>query len=514
MSARHRDGVPLRRHTLILAVLALAAGLYFIWTGNDSLGQLGGDGASYLMMAQHYAPYGGHDRIYAEAASASQFPPLYPLLLAWSGAAGHLVLAHAVTTACLLLGLLAGYLWLLAQEVPAAQAALLLLGFAAIPGSWIAGLMIQSEYLYLLLSLLALYLMAQYRQTARAEILYAAALAAAAAALSRSAGLTLLPPLLLVAWRAPRRSAGLALAFALLPLLGWHFAHHPRHGYATALLQTYGAGGWQFLRSELLTELAALHRGLAENFQHRAPLPALSDGLGLLCLAAALYRASGLAPDAVYILVYLALLLVWPSPADAQRFLWPLLPVLLAQPLLLAAARSRPAARQGAAVVLAAAMLSMALPDIALAAGRYRDAAYSGLAQDPRGLVVWYWPDPRQARESVESQLAIVEVLERIPRLVPEADCVIATRPELVNYYGHRRSLMPPLNSTPDAAFAASVAESGCHYALGVASGDDRYPPLHPLQRLGPASRLIDMRQLRGPEGGLSLAAGLARIVQ
>lgn len=502
----------LRRHAVILLVLLFAAGCYFTWTCSASIGQLGGDGASYLMMAQHYAPYGGHDRVYAEAATFSQFPPLYPLLLAWSGAAAEPVLAHAVTTACLLLALYTCYAWLLAQGIPAAHSALTVLALAAIPGSWMTGLMFQSEYLYLLLSLLALHLLERYRQARKAEALYAAALAVAAAALSRSAGVTLLPALLIVARGAPRPVAGVAAALALLPLLGWHLAHQAQHGYAAAFLDTYRSGGWHFLHSQVQTELAALHRGFAENFQRTAALPALIDGLGLFCLAAGLYRATGLAPDAVYIVVYLALLLLWPSPADAQRFLWVVLPVLLAQPVLLAARWPWPTIQQAITAALAGMMLAQALPAIAFAADRYRAAAWSNLPQDSRGLVVWYRPDPQSAREGVESQLAIIGVLSRIPQRVPAGDCVIATRPELINYFGHRRSVLPPLNSAPDAAFAAAIEQSGCRYAFGVASGDDRYPALHPLQRLGPDSRLIDIGRLDGPYGTSFVMAALAMI--
>ncbi len=100
----------LKRHGLIAAVLLLACG-YFPWACNDSMGQLGSDGGSYLMMAQHYAPYGAHDPVDAEAATASRFPPLYPMLLAWSGSAHDLLRAHATTIACLLLALIALYLW-------------------------------------------------------------------------------------------------------------------------------------------------------------------------------------------------------------------------------------------------------------------------------------------------------------------------------------------------------------------------------------------------------------------
>ena len=55
---------------------------------------------------------------------------------------------------------------------------------------------------------------------------------------------------------------------------------------------------------------------------------------------------------------------------------------------------------------------------------------------------------------------AFISAMQLIPSEVPEADCVLATRPDLVNYYAHRRSKPPPLNSVPDPQFAAMARSS------------------------------------------------------
>jgi len=74
----------LRRHAYILAVLAVSASLYFVWSHNDALGKPFADGPNYMMMAEHYSLYGHSDPVYAEVATDVRFPPLYPMLLALS----------------------------------------------------------------------------------------------------------------------------------------------------------------------------------------------------------------------------------------------------------------------------------------------------------------------------------------------------------------------------------------------------------------------------------------------
>jgi len=66
-------------------IITAVAVLYCIWGDSDRVGWVTGDAASYLTMAKAYAQP-GVDEIAAKAAAQSRFPPLYPLLLARSGA--------------------------------------------------------------------------------------------------------------------------------------------------------------------------------------------------------------------------------------------------------------------------------------------------------------------------------------------------------------------------------------------------------------------------------------------
>ena len=227
------------RHAACLLLLGLISSVYFPWTCTDQLGALDSDGPAYLMMALHYANGLANHSVAAIASSFTRFPPLYPLALSWSHAADDLRLAHTVTTAFFILALGAFYLWLCEQELPRWQACFATVACAALPGSWLAGLTVQSEYLYLLLSLPALASLAWYENARRDEALYLAALAVTAAMLTRSIGLMLLPALAVGALHAPRRSGALALCIALLPPTLWSATHRQGSGYLGSMLVAY-----------------------------------------------------------------------------------------------------------------------------------------------------------------------------------------------------------------------------------------------------------------------------------
>ncbi len=487
--------------------MAVVAPLYWLWTWTAQVGDIGNDAVDYLLMAQHLSPYLGHGAVIDQAAALSRFPPLYPLILAWFGAAGpDLHRAHLVTTAFLLLALPAWYAWLRRQQLAPAQSALMVLAFAAAPGTWFTGLNLHSEYPYLLWSILALLFLERYRSEGRDENLFAAALFVASAALTRTVGAVLFAPLILAALRGPRRSGLLALLMAAAPLLVWHLLHRPRHSYDTALFMYYGMDSLRIFRTQLSTELPALWSAFAENLSTSLALYPLAYALGAVCAACGVWRAVRLRPDGVYLAAYCSVLLIWPYPNVAQRLVWAVLPVLLAQPLLALAEMRREIPKAGylAACTAACAGITLltALPAIAQTAERYRMADDDGFAA-ARGFEGWYAADPRHAVHRVFSQLVFVQALEQIPAFVPESDCVIAVRTDLVNYYAQRRSVFPPLNSTPDPYFMETMRATGCHYVFMYNAADGHFPvPLHPLQRLAGHIRILSVVDLPDPASG------------
>ncbi len=481
--------ITLKRHGAIVALLLLLAPLYSIWTWSAELGQLGTDGPSYLMMADHYAHGNMGDPVYADVAAYTRFPPLYPLLLAWCHASDDFHLIHAVTTACLIAALLAFYAWLFVEGLPSAQCTLLVLLFAALPGSWLAGLIVQSEYLYLMWSLLAIALLAAYQRNRAINALYGAAIVIALATLTRAIGVALYVPLLLALLRAPRREAVFALAVSILPVLIWSLLHRSKVSYTDAFGLIYSGDHWGILRSQLAQELPALRNGFGGNFLLNSPLRPIADLLGVICLAGASWRAIRLKPDGVYAAANLFILLIWPYPEEAQRFLWVLVPFLIAQPLLAFSdwkgGTPSSSMSQLFTGVLSVLVLAMIIPAFALASDRYRAAVLTDLPE-ARTIVSWYGEDANHAWDVVSIQTAIINSMRRIAEEVPASDCVISTRPDLINYFSRRRSYFPPLNSARDPYFDRQLRAPGCHFVFGMSSADWRYPAtMFPMARLG-----------------------------
>jgi hypothetical protein len=476
----------LRSHLPIIALLMLLAPLYLAWSWSGQVGVLGNDGPAYLMMAQHYQPGAVRDPVYTAAAVVSKYPPVYPLALAMLQAS-ELHRAHAVTTVFLLFALLAYYRWLCREGLPRAQAAALVLLFALLPGSWLTGLLIQSEYLYLLLSVLALGAMAAYQRSQNREWLLAAAISVAAACLTRTIGITLFLPLLMVMRAAPRRSALLAMLAAVAPLAIWHLLHRSPQGYSDELQGGYARSGMDMLWRQLATELPALRRGFADNFLLSDPLRPLADGLGVLCLVSVAWRIRGATADGLYVLASLVVLALWPYPDEARRFIWVLLPILLGQLLLtvrsLVVIDLRWQTLPPAVVMIVIALLIA--PGLMLMVHRY-SAARDSATPEAAHQVLWYASDTAQAEYAVDVQLSMIGTLSHLQDVVPASDCVIATRADIVNYFAHRRTAYPPAPQTPEADFAGQLRGTGCHYVFSIIATDPggHLSPLYPLTRI------------------------------
>lgn len=459
----------MRRHGLLLALLAAMAVPLFIWSANDQIGYLGGDGANYLMMAEHFAWYGARDAVYDGVATVSRFPPGLPLLLGMFDASSHLLRAHAVTMACLLFALAALHAWLLGEGFSRAQAILGVLLLAILPGTLRLGLLIQSEYLYLFLSLVALSLVREFQRSQHIEALYGAAAMIAMAALTREIGIALFAPLLLVLRRRSMKTVAITLTIAVLPLVDWHLLHHSPLNYGKVLHDNYQSGFARHLQDQLATELPALRDGFGENLMHIDAFAPIGYGVGAICFAALLWRALRRRIEAVYCVANLAILVVWPYPEEAARFLWVLLPLLLVQPLLLLAElRHEPAGARtpGAALgLLAGALLTMALPALAFMSTQYRDAQYSPIP-GARGYLAWYLTDRDQARYEAGFDATVIDLLQRAQAIVPLNDCVMAPRPDMVSYFARRRSYFHPVDAVPDAQFETAMRANGCHYAM------------------------------------------------
>jgi hypothetical protein len=240
--------------------------------------------------------------------------------------------------------------------------------------------------------------------------------------------------------------------------------------------------------AQLREEGPALRSALQENLRHIEGLGWLADTVGLLCLLSLAVRVRQLRLEALHVLANLGILLIWPFPEEAARLLWVILPLLLAQPLLwvLAAApghardvRTRLFASAGAVV-----MLILLLPALAFGVSRWRAAAASPIPA-ARAYVDWYQLNPDFAVFDVGFEISVIDLLQRAQELVPARDCVMAARPDLVNYYARRWSYLLPESRIPDQRFEQQLRSPGCHYVFVYNASDRRYPDsMYPAARM------------------------------
>jgi hypothetical protein len=483
----------IRRNIAFAGVLAVVAALYFASGPSDRIGQLGGDWTWYLMMAGSYSPFSAHDAVYAAAAQESRFPPLYPLLLALVGAAENLRLAYTVNVACLVFALGALYAWCLELGIARPWSLAAALVVAMLPGSYLLALYPQSEYLYLALSLAALWLLARHARTRCSRDLIGAALLIAAACLTRSIGVALFAPLALAVLR-ERRLAGFAtIGIAIAPLLGWQLVHQTPFGYGRMAADIFAQAtpAWWWVQSAGMW--TALRYGFGHSLVHFGGMFAPTQALAALLLAAALWRCVCLAADGVYVGAYLAMLTVWPFPEESTRFVWPIIPVGLAQGMLLASRVSaRVSGGRGYAQTLFAGVLAvLVLPALAIIVARH-GAGEVGAANR---YVAWYDSDPAQAALAVRTTQAIVEGLQNSAQIVPAGECVFSTKPDLLNFYARRAATLPPVAAVPQAEFERALDESQCHWLAMMIATQRVYPePMYPLQRLGNNALIVDAR--------------------
>ncbi len=477
---------------------------YLAWSYTSELGGFGGDNAIYLLSAEFLSPLGHSSTLAASYFASSQYPPLFPLFLGLLGAHGDLLVAHLMVTSFLLAALFVLYKWQRSLDISSWWAFALALLFACLPGTYFQTLEILSENLYLLLSLLGLWMYRQAEMTDRKGWLIGAALTVAAATLTRTAGVTLLAALLinlLLINRSGRNSITAALALA--PVAIWHL-WRGGGGYASSLATTYGASPIVTFLDRLHLQATALWYGWIDNFMSAPPfaIAVAISAFGALCLVALAARLYARSLDGLYVSFYLLLMLIWPFPGESQRFLFPVLPILMVQGFWLLGKVPR-FNLMGKRLVLAplvtlAALALITLPQLLLHVDRFNTPLPAELSSF-KHTAGWYQPDPNIAMHEIHHSARMVVALKNTARLVSPDDCIVSIKPSVVSYYTKRVSISPPAASTPLADFNRDMQHRGCSYFFLVAFSSPTFnEPFYPLGRMNGRVEILDETRLAG----------------
>jgi hypothetical protein len=456
-------------------VAALALG-YALLAGHfvrqPGLGTFADDSVSYLVMAQMFTPWREVSAAVASVFAHEAFhPPLYPLLLAISGAAHDFPLAHSLSAlllaACLPVLYALGARWLGDRRAAAAA----VLAIVLLPAIWIHARGILSEPLFCLLLFAMLWTIdAPWGQRAR---LNALALLLAALVLTRTVGLPV--ALAYGAWAVcvrgttprSRLAEAMPVLFALAAYAAWILARpavpDTNAGLALDRLAVLRASAepWSAFAAGVARQAMAMAEAWAGSLllfwvEGQAARPALAGLVGMLALAGLAWRFVAGKADAWMVGAYLLVYLLWPFYDQMTRFLFPVLPVLVLYaffvPAALFARLQRPRSHARAALVLALAVASLAAPGLAFMHQRF------GMREPYTGIIDWYrTPDLAAARARARVHLELAADMEAIRALSRPEEQVMWVAPAYIALLAGRRALPAPPAHLPFREYRAAV---------------------------------------------------------
>jgi hypothetical protein len=472
-----------------LVGLALALATFTLWWAGSGhlLADFGGDNAVYFLTANHYSPYGTPHAAAAEFAATSIYPPLYPWLLAVTGGGLSLAAAHRVTALIIVLVGVALYRWTRALGLSPVEAGAIVLVSALARISLLEGLELHSEHLYLALWLTAAALLAQPQPQARAIVL--AALCVGAAYLTRSFGITMVASFVLWLWLRQAPRAWLAAALVALPLVYLLINHHGQARYAHSFVELYQQLG---VGPRLVANLRAVLPAWQEVFGELGQ----PGFLALLPVAVALLASVGLVTqlryrhfDSLSVPAYVALMIVWPYPAEYARMCYPLLPFALTYALLGVRALL-PRVDQGysAALALLPSLAAIAPFALLVLSRLFAPPADPLLAPYTRSSP-WFEPDPATAFPTLAYHRAITEALTDIgtPGRLPASACLVSTKPSVVALYSGLLAEGYPPFAVSDDELRQRLERGRCHHLFIMMNPSPSFPQYYyPYARLQP----------------------------
>lgn len=452
----------MKRHWAFAALLAFALPLFLAFSWQSGLASLSDDSASYLLLAQGIA--GINPAASAWVGYHSRFPPVFPMVLALTGAASDLRWAHAIVAAFAGLALVLIYRFALRETGRRDAAFLLVLAFLLCPTAWVSAKGILSEPMYLFASLACLaYFQDRFGECRPSDVNWLLlGLLLAITVLTRVVGAALVAALLLhVGTRSlatRTRPAARGLALAVLPstvLVALWLALRPvaaedtYHRVSTAML-----GAWFTDPGRMAAiSAASVFDGWVASFTADAGVGlaarVATAAIGLLGLAGLALRLRENRLDAWYVAVSLAIAFGWVFSEDnTRRLIYPLLPLLLlyaAQAVVWAMVRVGQADQASRAIGVAAAVMGIAcVPASLLVFSKALDRApvLVGFAPRYADITEYYTTlNLERSRALAAKHAAVLAGFEALGRATPAGARVMWMRPEYVALLGGREGV-------------------------------------------------------------------------
>lgn len=429
--------------------VAVIAGWYIAFTLGANFAGIQVDGALYVLMAEYFSPFLERDGLLEYVGRVNHLPPLYPLVLGWSGAsAGDLTQVHVVQTVCLVLSLVVLHRLAAALTGDRVTALLVFFAFALLPATLLYAAEIWSEFLYLVIAGGALY--AAVRARADPRWWWWAGALSGLAPLARGVGVLLIASLVLVLALRRVRCGGLIVALAVAPLA---LAETLGLGGGSAYLDIfhlYRQGGIAGFLDTLTGNVNALIAGFVALW---APAPHGLIGSVLALLAPCVYigfwrRLRAFEVDAIYALAYFGVVLIWPFTHVIERLVYAALPLLM---IYAALGAGRIAVYLGAVEThrfvrcTGLALALLALPGTVTLAARFIGSELPPDLAGYRSSRYWLMPAARtRALADLRAKYAMVATMWAARDHVPRLDCIHSRYPQAVMLHSRRLSWPAP----------------------------------------------------------------------
>jgi hypothetical protein len=384
-----------RRPIALAAALALLHVAFALLTF-EPRPHTGGDNGAYITLGRSLLEHGTYTELWDPAEPPhTKYPPVFPAILAIAMAAGLVpfVQLKLVVLAFSAAAVAFSFLWLRARRRGALALGIGIL-LAIAPGVLREGRWILSDVPFWAFTMIALWALERLRPNDWARFAVAAG-AILLAYFTRSAGLPLvIAALAWLGWRRHWRQFATLAAVIALPVLLWWLrtrAYGPS-GYVNEFwfidpylpaLGTIGVADMFARMGANLVKYATIHMPVLLAGSRGALFATAGTAIAGLAFAGWLLRVRRPRASDLFVLFYLGLILIWPAVWSGERFLLPLLPLLLAlaAETIMAATRRLAPGHDLRAVTLAGVLTAfMAVPGLVAGArtglvctGRYLD---------------------------------------------------------------------------------------------------------------------------------------------
>ncbi len=440
MSIYSKQITPFGIITTLLLIVYCYFSTIFVW--HDNLASFASDSANYMLMALYLSPWEEASIPIQTAWPYQSFPPFFPLVLAFTGATHNMAAAHILCLAFLIISLPLIYLFTLQIFSSKWQALLITFIFAMSPSVWMNMLGILSENLYIFISFLILIQFTKLNnENIKHSILFGFLLSTLI--LTRTIGLSMFAAYILAGFYLYKNKElsiknyvtpiFITIIIYLLTKFLFHSSIPSQYidqldklafGQQFKALIDAWFSSWQFYWSDKLI------------------LPySIILLLGVLSCLGMFIRLRDFKLDAIYVLIYLFIIIIWPHPGQALRFIYPVQAILLIHAfyfVLVLFNKYTTISPHKAITLLLLLTLTVVLPTLSYSFNRYQTGKESGYSHIKEFYRI---PDIKDATANASTQIQMFEDMKIIEKTTKTEDIILYFEPTYIALLSNRKSL-------------------------------------------------------------------------